>query len=218
LFLFFNNHTEEIIVTDYFEKTTPNNFSYLYSNTFLKTLKFNNFMKTKIYLTILTFILFASSCNIIDNLLTFSVDNQTTFKIASGFPLGTAFSVVTPDVTTNSSSTFENNNTKADLVKDVTLTSLKLTITNPSDKSFSFLKSVTLYISTDANDEIELAYLDNINATSNTIDLIPNKARLDKYIKASSYKIRTKAVLKESFAQDISIQADMKFKVTASPF
>ncbi|MFT5253196.1 MAG: hypothetical protein ACI87N_002225, partial [Flavobacteriales bacterium] len=61
MFLFFNNHTAEIIVTDYFDKTTPNNFSYLYSNTFLKTLKFNNFMKTKIYLTILTFILFASS-------------------------------------------------------------------------------------------------------------------------------------------------------------
>jgi hypothetical protein len=70
---------------------------------------------------------------------------------------GTAFSVVTPDVTTNSN----NNNTKADLVKDVTLTSLKLTITNPTIKHLVFLKSVTLYISTDANDEIELAFLDD---------------------------------------------------------
>jgi hypothetical protein len=175
-------------------------------------------MKTKIYLPILTFIFLITSCNVIDDLLTFSIDNQTTFKIASGFPLGTAFSVITPDVTTNSSSTFENNNTKADLVKDVTLTSLKLTITNPSNQSFSFLKSVTLYISTDANDEIELAFLEDINSTSGTIDLIPSKAKLDKYVKASSYKIRTKAVLKETLAQDISIRADMKFKVTADPF
>ncbi|MDG2432127.1 hypothetical protein [Flavobacterium sp.] len=175
-------------------------------------------MKTKIYLPLILLTLFLSSCNVIDDLLTFSVDNQTTFKIASGFPLGTAFSVVTPEVTTNSSSTFENNNTKADLVKDVALTSLKLTITNPTDKSFSFLKSVTLYISTDANDEIELAYLEDINATTSSIDLIPSKAKLDKYIKASSYKIRTKAVTKETLAQDISIKADMKFKVTANPF
>ena len=175
-------------------------------------------MKTNFYLPIITFFFLVSSCNIIDDLLTFTIDNQTTFKIASGFPLGTAFSVVTPEVTTNSSSTFENNNTKADLVKDVTLTSLKLSITDPTDKTFSFLKSVTLYISTDANDEIEIAYLDNINSTSNTIDLIPNPAKLDKYIKASSYRIRTKSVIKESLTQDISIKADMKFKVTASPF
>ncbi|MBC5841129.1 hypothetical protein H8R23_06900 [Flavobacterium sp. F-380] len=175
-------------------------------------------MKTKFSLSIVILILIFSSCNIIDDLLTFSVDNQTTFKIASGFPIGTAFSVVTPEVTTNSNSTFENNNTKADLVKDVTLTSLKLTITDPTAQSFHFLKSVTLYISTDANDEIELAYLDDINSTSNTIDLIPSNAKLDKYIKASSYKIRTMAVLKETLTQDITIKADMKFKVTADPF
>jgi hypothetical protein len=40
-----------------------------------------------------------------------------------------------------------------------------LTITNPTDKSLAFLKSVRLFISTDANDEIELAYLENINST-----------------------------------------------------
>lgn len=162
--------------------------------------------------------LLITSCNVIDDLLTFSIDNQTTFKIESGFPLGTAFNVVTPDVTTNSSSTFENNNTKAELVKDVKLSELKLTITDPSNKSFSFLKSIHLYISTDANDEIELAYLDEINSTSNTINLTCTSQKLDKYIKASSYKIRTKAVIKESLTQDISVKSDMKFRVTADPF
>jgi hypothetical protein len=175
-------------------------------------------MRTKIYLSIVTMLLLITSCNVIDDLLTFSIDNQTTFKIESGFPLGTAFNVVTPDVTTNSNSTFENNNTKAELVKDVKLSELKLTITDPSNKSFSFLKSIHLYISTDANDEIELAYLDEINSTSNTINLTCTSQKLDKYIKASSYKIRTKAVIKESLTQDITVKSDMKFKVTADPF
>ena len=175
-------------------------------------------MRTKIYLSIVTVLLLITSCNVIDDLLTFSIDNQTTFKIESGFPLGTAFNVVTPDVTTNSSSTFENNNTKAELVKDVKLTELKLTITDPSNKSFSFLKSIHLYISTDANDEIELANLEEINSTSNTINLTCTSQKLDKYIKASSYKIRTKAVIKESLTQDITVKSDMKFKVTADPF
>ena len=175
-------------------------------------------MRTKIYLSIVTVLLLITSCNVIDDLLTFSIDNQTTFKIESGFPLGTAFNVVTPDVTTNSSSTFENNNTKAELVKDVKLTELKLTITDPSNKSFSFLKSIHLYISTDANDEIELAYLDEINSTSNTINLTCTSQKLDKYIKASSYKIKAKAVIKESLTQDITVKSDMKFKITADPF
>jgi hypothetical protein len=49
-------------------------------------------MRTKIYLSVVTLILL-TSCNAIDDLLTFTIDNQTTFKISSGFPIGTAFSV-----------------------------------------------------------------------------------------------------------------------------
>ena len=45
-------------------------------------------------------------------------------------------------VTTNSSAEFENNKTKASLVKDVKIRSLKLSITDPSDKTFTFLKSI----------------------------------------------------------------------------
>lgn len=159
-----------------------------------------------------------ASCSVIDSLLTFTVSNQTTFKIASGFPLNIASEIVTPDVTTNSSAVFENNNTKADLVKDVKLDELKLTITDPADKTFSFLKSIHIFISTDANDEIELAYLDNINSTSNTISLICTSEKLDKYVKASSYKLRAKATIGETVTKDITVRSDMKFKVTADPF
>jgi hypothetical protein len=52
----------------------------------------------------------------------------------------------------------------------VRLKELTVTITDPANKTFSFLKSIRLYISTDA-DEIELAYKDDINSTSNTLTL-----------------------------------------------
>lgn len=175
-------------------------------------------MKIKTYAVLSFFALFIISCSVVDKLLTFTVSNQTSFKIASGFPLNLATEIITPDVTTNSSAEFQNNNTKADLVKDVKLTELKLTITDPTDKTFSFLKSIHLYISTDANDEIELAYLDNINSSTNTINLICTSQKLDKYIKASFYKIRAKAVVKETITKDITVKSDMKFKVTADPF
>ena len=175
-------------------------------------------MKTRTFALIAFLSLFLFSCSVVDKLLTFTISNQTSFKMATGFPLNLATEIITPDVTTNSSSEFKNNNTKADLVKDVKLKELKLTITDPSDKTFTFLKSIRLYISTDANDEIELAYSDQINSTSNTIDLTCTSEKLDKYIKASSYKIRTKAVIKETITKDVTVKSDMKFKVTADPF
>jgi hypothetical protein len=175
-------------------------------------------MRIKTYAAITFLALFIVSCSVVDSLFTFNVTTQTTFKIASGFPLNLATEIITPDVTTNSSTVFQNNNTKADLVKDVKLSELKLTITDPTDKTFSFLKSIHLYISTDANDEIELAYLDDITSTVNTLNLICTSQKLDKYIKASSYKIRAKAVIKESVTKDITVKSEMKFKVTADPF
>jgi hypothetical protein len=175
-------------------------------------------MKTKTYALITLVVLFLTSCSVVDQLLTFTVSNQTSFTIASGFPLNTASEIITPDVTTNSSAEFQNNNTNADLVKDAKLKELKLSITAPTDKTFSFLKSIHLYISTDANDEIELAYLDDINSTTNVLNLTVTEAKLDKYIKAPSYKIRTKAVIKETLTKDITVKADMKFRVTADPF
>jgi hypothetical protein len=175
-------------------------------------------MKRKTYALITLVVLFFASCSVVDQLLTFTVSNQTSFTIPSGFPLNIASEIVTPDVTTNSSAEFENNNTNANLVKDAKLKELKLTITNPTDKTFSFLKSIHLYISTDANDEIEIAYLDDIKSTSNVLDLTVIDVKLDKYIKAPSYKIRTKAVVQESLTKDITVKADMKFRVTADPF
>ena len=175
-------------------------------------------MKTKKFIAVVIFGLIAISCSVIDDLLTFSIDNQTTVTIPSGFPANVALDVITPDIPSNSSSVFENNNTNAELVKDVKLKEMKLTVTNPANKSFSFLKSIHIYISTNDSDEIELAFLDDINSTSSTLNLTCTTAKLDKYVKASSFKLRTKAVTKESITQDVSIKADIKFQVTADPF
>lgn len=175
-------------------------------------------MKSKLTALSLFLFLFLTSCNAVDDLLTFTISNNASIQIKSTSPINLPSEIVTPDVTTNSSAEFKNNNTKASLVKDVKLKSLKLTITDPEGKTFTFLKSIHLYISTTDSDEIELAYQDNINSTANTIDLISTDARLDSYIKADQYKIRTKVTLKETLTKDVTVKADMKFNVTADPF
>ncbi|KQB37584.1 hypothetical protein [Flavobacterium aquidurense] len=175
-------------------------------------------MKSKLVAFCLFLAVFLNSCDTVDDLLSFTISNETSIKIKSTSPINLPSEIIKPDVTTNSSAEFENNKTKASLVKDVKIRSLKLSIADPADKTFTFLKSIHLYISTSNSDEIELAYLDNINSTSNTIDLICTDARLDQYIKADKYKIRTKVTLKETLTKDVTVKADMKFRVTADPF
>lgn len=175
-------------------------------------------MKSKLIALTLCLSVFFTSCDAVDDLLTFTISNNASIKIKSTSPINLPSEIITPDVTTNSSAEFENNKTKANLVKDVKIRSLKLSISDPSDKTFTFLKSIHLYISTTNSDEIELAYLDDINTSNNSIDLICTDARLDQYIKADRYKIRTKVTLKETLTKDVTVKADMKFKVTADPF
>ncbi len=162
--------------------------------------------------------LFLTSCDAVDDLLSFNISNAASIKIKSSSPINLPSEIITPEVTTNSSAEFENNKTKASLVKDVKIRSLKLSISDPSNKTFTFLKSVHLYISTTNSDEIELAYQDNINVTTNTIDLICTDKKLDQYIKSDSYKIRTQVTLKETLTKDVTVKADMRFRVTADPF
>lgn len=175
-------------------------------------------MKSKLIALTVFLSLFLTSCDAVDDLLTFTISNDASIKIKSTSPINLPSEIITPEVTTNSSSEFENNKTKASLVKDVKIRSLKLSISDPSDKTFTFLKSIHLYISTTDSNEIELAYQDNINSTSNSIDLVCTDQKLDEYIKANSYKIRTKVTLKETLTKDVTVKADMKFKVTADPF
>jgi len=175
-------------------------------------------MKSKLIALFLFSAVFVTSCDAVDDLLTFTISNEASIKIKSNLPINLPSEIITPDVTTNSSAEFSNNKTKASLVKDVKIRSLKLMISDPSDKTFTFLKSIHLYISTTDADEIELAYLDNINSTSNTLDLICTDARLDQYIKADKYKIRTQVTLKETLTKDVTVKANMKFRVTADPF
>ncbi|MCC9064032.1 hypothetical protein [Flavobacterium piscisymbiosum] len=175
-------------------------------------------MKSKLIALFLFLTVFVTSCDAVDDLLTFTISNEASIKIKSNLPINLPSEIITPDVTTNSSAEFSNNKTKANLVKDVKIRSLKLMISDPSDKTFTFLKSIHLYISTTDADEIELAYQDNINSTSNALDLICTDARLDQYIKADKYKIRTQVTLKETLTKDVTVKANMKFRVTADPF
>jgi hypothetical protein len=171
-------------------------------------------MKAKISIAAILFIIVFSGCKKLG--VNFAINHQANFRVESSSPLNLPFEVSTPDVTTNSSQQFGNNNTTANLIKEIKLEELKLTITNPTSKTFSFLKSIHIYISTNSSNEIELASMENIASTAQTISLNCTPENLDKYVKASSYKLRTSVVTKETLTQAVEFRSDIKFKVKAS--
>ena len=156
------------------------------------------------------------ACEKIKDLLNFSIANESSFTVSSTTPINSPYTINTPDVTTNSSQEFENNNTNAKLVKEVKLKSLTLTITNPSQQNFNFLKTIRIYISSTNSNEIELASLESVPAGVSSIVLTPTNSRLDEYIKADKYSLRTEVVTDEVLTHDVSIRCNSVFSVAAN--
>jgi hypothetical protein len=173
-------------------------------------------MKRKIIflIVVIGFIFSFSSCK---KLLTFKISDSTTTTVGKNIPLLSAFNIPTPDITTNSESEFEKNNTNVDLVKEILLKKLKLTITSPSDKTFSFLKSIEVYISADGEDEIKVAWNNNVESTAQSIELELTEKPLDNYVKKDKYTLRTTVITREALSQSVDIRIDETFQVTADP-
>jgi hypothetical protein len=173
----------------------------------------------KHYLFLLAFLLVgASSCKKIMSLLSFQVNDSSTFTVP-GTPFLTGATVNFPVVTvaTTSQSTYKNNNTSADYVQDVTLDRLTLTVSNPSTQNFDFLKSISIYIATDAagSNKVLLASLAAVPTGQTSISLTPAGNKLDMYLKNSSYTLTTNAELAQTLRQNTDVRADSRFTVHA---
>ncbi|HYC85817.1 MAG TPA: hypothetical protein VEB86_11375 [Chryseosolibacter sp.] len=171
----------------------------------------------RLFLIVLAVAALTFSCDKLDDLLTFYINHDATFTIEATAPVNLPIDISTPDIATNSSQDFENNNTRSDLVKDVKLNDLSLTITAPAGENFDFLKSVFIYISTDSNNEVLLASVEEVPMNVTFVEMIPTESALDSYVKASSYSLRTKIVTRETLTEAVDVKVDMEFKVTAKP-
>ncbi|NVO32604.1 hypothetical protein [Hymenobacter lapidiphilus] len=173
-------------------------------------------MKKILFLLPLLGFLIFSGCKKINELLTFEISDSQNIKIpASGLVTPPFVSPIAVPV--RSEENFKNNNTRADLVKDVSLTKLTLTITDPAAENFNFLRSIKISIGTDQNDKVPLASLDDVPMGVSSIELKSSNTKLDKYLKAQSYTLYTEVTLRGNVARELTLRSDSKFKVTADP-
>ncbi len=166
---------------------------------------------------ILIFTVFAlSQCDQLDQLTKFDVNYNTSVTIPSTFGTDVPFNVATPEVTTNSESKFEMNDTRTDLIEEITLKQLTMQITSPDDGNFDFLNDIEVYISADGLGEIKVAWKNDIpDSAGSVLELETSDADLQEYIKKDSFQLRVKTTTDQLISQDQDIEISSVFHVDA---
>ena len=103
-------------------------------------------------------ILLSNSCKKIDQFTQFNMDFNNEIIIPSSTGINLPINLLTPEMETNSESTFEINDTRKDLIEEIRLTSLTLYLSSPNNADFSFLESISVYMNAQDLPEVEIAW------------------------------------------------------------
>ncbi|PKP08011.1 MAG: hypothetical protein CVU09_17590 [Bacteroidetes bacterium HGW-Bacteroidetes-4] len=169
-------------------------------------------------LSLLYLILLAvfASCNKLDKLTQFTLNYEESIVIPSSFGIELPFDIYTPEIESNTASTFSVNNTRKDLVEEISLKTLTLTLTDPSESNFSFLNEIHIYISAEGLDETEIAWKTNItDDTGVVLSLETTGVNLKDYILKDNFSLRVNTKTNKLLSADHYIDLDAAFFVDA---
>ncbi|WP_086475865.1 hypothetical protein [Arenibacter amylolyticus] len=170
----------------------------------------------KKYILILAVMLGLGGCDKLDELTKFEMDYKQRVVIPASAGMDLPFDVFTPKTETNSSSEFAVNDTRKDLIEEIVLRKLTLSIISPEGEDFSFLESITVFMSAEDLPEIKIAWNDEVSATvGGVLELEVSDDDLKEYIKKDSYSLRVNTVTDELLKSDHEIEIASIFFVDA---
>ncbi len=172
-------------------------------------------MKAKV-VALSTVLLFFSGCKNIDRLTQFYIDYNKTVVISSFIGINLPFNIHIRDIETNSEREFAMHDTRKNLIENINLSSLDITLTKPTYADFSFLESIQVYLSADDLPEILVAWQDSIPENPGEfIQLEVTDAELKEYIKKDQFYLRVNTKIDELIFSDHEIDVHSKFFVDA---
>ncbi|WP_291964184.1 hypothetical protein [Maribacter sp.] len=170
----------------------------------------------KKYIAVICLFALFTACDKLDELTKFDMEYSQRATIPSSAGIDLPFDVFTPEIETNSESTFEVNDTRKDLIEEIKLTELELVIISPDGADFSFLNSIEVYISADDLDEIRIAYLEEVpDDAGSVITLDTSDTDLKEYIKKDEFSLRLNTVTDELMSTDHELEVNSTFFVDA---
>ncbi|MGE4289480.1 MAG: hypothetical protein AB7E36_12385 [Salinivirgaceae bacterium] len=172
-------------------------------------------MKKVSFLSLILIALLAG-CDKLDKLTQFTLNYEENIVIPSSFGIELPFDIYTPEIESNTASTFSVNNTRKDLIEEISLKTLTLTLTDPSDSDFSFLNEIHIFISADGLDETEIAWKETIpNDVGTVLSLETTGVNLKDYILKDNFSLRVNTKTDKLLSADHHIDLDAEFFVDA---
>lgn len=181
-------------------------------------------MKKSILLLAASFILFGiTSCektkDQIDQLTEFEIPYssnvvipETTFNntVSATAPID----LKTPDIPTNSSSAFSSNKTSADLISEINM--IKLTLSVPSG-NLDFVKSISIYMNSTGLSEVLIATKAVFPVGQTSVDMEMSGVNIKDYIKKDNISFRVGGTVQTGtgkLAQTLKMDAVVRVKAT----
>lgn len=153
---------------------------------------------------------------IVDSLTHFNFSTDYVVKVPASPMTPFPVSVATPEIKTHSDTEFDNNNTRADMVEQINLKQLDLSVESPSGGTLSFLKSVDIHAMADGLPAVRVAYKDPVPAdVGSTLSLDVTNVELKEYFKKETYVLRITVTTDEAITQEYAIRANGTFFVDA---
>lgn len=167
-------------------------------------------------LSVFYLLLLALGCKKVDKLTQFNLEYTQEVVVPASTGIQLPFNLFTPDIQTNSASSFAVHDTRKDLVQKISLTSLTLTLTQPDHGDFGFLKSVEIFISADGLPTEKVAWKENIpDDGSKQLTLETSGADLKEYLKKDEFTLKLTTVTDEVLQSDHHIDVHSLFFVNA---
>lgn len=174
-------------------------------------------MKKSMPFIVLITLVLLSSCDFLSELTQFDLPYETSINIPMTLATETPLDIATPAINTGIEAAMEEYDTGLDLIDEITLSSLTLTVTAPDTGDFGFLSSIEIFIAADSLDEVKLAF-DTAVADDATavLELETSTQDLQDYIKSDSFILRFRVISDETILEEQEIKMNAIFHVDAS--
>lgn len=167
---------------------------------------------------IIIIVLFTSvlGCKKVKKLTTFNMYYETAVVIPSSTGINLPFNLFSPDMPSDAEATFAVNDTRKDLIEQIKLSKLDLSLSSPSNSDFSFLKSIEIYISAEGLPEERIGWKENIpDDVGKVLSLDMSQTDLKEYIKKDTFKLKVKTVTDKIISSDHKVNIYSLFFVDA---
>ena len=161
--------------------------------------------------------MFLSSCRNVDPELNFYIATSGQYSLPANTVVNVPLSDTIANIATNSQAIFSSNNTRADLLSEITLSNLSLELINPIDGNFNFVEAITVYINAEGLPEKQIANIVEPDPNVRQIFLQINGADLQDYLIKSKYSMRVVTITRAFLLNAVDIELNSRFLVKAKP-